>query len=356
MNNRRNFPPKTARPTYDCVLETVEGLEALAHDELLAFLPRLQDAQVTVSPSMVAFPYNSDLRRLANLKIAQAVYLAERYAVPRPKALLGDQHWRRFMAQIETVRLLHDDSVFKSFTLSAAGTESSVMQRIRQEIAAETHLPEHDKGDLWIRILPAAGGGWQTLVRLFSRPLATRNWRVCSFEGALNATVAAAMNMLAGIEPHQAYLNLGSGSGTLMIERAAAQAETIIGVDHDAGVMQCAAQNITASGNHSLVQIMADLRTLPFSSAQFDALTADLPFGQKVGSHADNKTLYPAVLLEAARVARTMSRFVAITHEVRLMESLLADSPHWQLEQTIRITLRGLHPRIYVLRRTNHII
>ena len=40
---------------------------------------------------------------------------------------------------------------------------------------------------------PARGGdGWETLVRTTPRPLATRYWRVCNYEAALNATVAHA--------------------------------------------------------------------------------------------------------------------------------------------------------------------
>src|SRR5947208_2669780 len=82
------------------------------------------------------------------------------------------------------------------------------------------------------------------------------------------------------------------------------------------------------------------------------ARSADLPFGHLVGSHEENVALYPAILREAARVARREAPFVLITHEVRLTEALLAASPEWATDAMLRVTLGGLHPRIFVLRRT----
>jgi 23S rRNA G2445 N2-methylase RlmL len=80
---------------------------------------------------------------------------------------------------------------------------------------------------------------------------------------------------------------------------------------------------------------------------------ADLPFGHLVGSHATNLTLYPALLAEAARVTRPGGRAVLISHEVRLMERSLAELPVWCVEQQLRVNLRGLYPRIFVLRRSS---
>jgi hypothetical protein len=57
------------------------------------------------------------------------------------------------------------------------------------------------------------------------------------------------------------------------------------------------------------------------------------------------------VLAEAARLAAPGARFVLISHEVRLMESLLAKSPFWATLQVHKIWLGGLNPRIFVLQR-----
>jgi tRNA (guanine6-N2)-methyltransferase len=84
-----------------------------------------------------------------------------------------------------------------------------------------------------------------------------------------------------------------------------------------------------------------------------DVLCADLPFGQLVGTHQENEWLYPTLMTEAARVARPNARFVIITHEVRLMDGILAVLKSWQVREIQMITLGGLHPRIYVLERSS---
>ena len=83
------------------------------------------------------------------------------------------------------------------------------------------------------------------------------------------------------------------------------------------------------------------------------ALCADLPFGQQVGSHAANLALYPAALAEAARIAAPGARMCIISHETRLMSDSLARSPAWELVEERRISLNGIFPRIYLLRRAS---
>jgi len=354
MKNKRPEPKRqeTIVLTTACEIEVIEGLASFAADEIRTRFGK--NVQITVdSETAVAFQYVGDLRTLNKLRLAQAAYTVERYAIPRPKALLGDAHWRRFTAQLRRILDLLASNTFQSFSLSAAGTESSVMQRIRQEIGMITGLPEAEKGDLWIRIRPGADG-WETLVRTQPRPNATRAWRVCNYEASLNATVAHAMALLIAADAPQSIVNLGCGSGALLIEYRAITTDTtrLVGIDHDPSLLKCARQNIDASGANGIELMQGDMKRTPFANASIDAMLADLPFGQNVGSHEDNVRLYPSLLNEAARIARPDASFVCITHEINLIESLLAAQGEWKTENMIPVTLRGLHPRIYVLRRT----
>jgi len=99
--------------------------------------------------------------------------------------------------------------------------------------------------------------------------------------------------------------------------------------------------------------LCSDVRAVPLATGFATHLVADLPFGQLVGSHRENQTLYPSLLREAARIAQTDAGFALITHEIRLIEALLRHDPRWRTEQVWPITLGGLHPRIYLLRRTS---
>jgi tRNA (guanine6-N2)-methyltransferase len=341
--------------TYLCEAEVVEGLELVAADELRRFsgvqlqnLPRERDGYIR-------FKYSGELWRLQSLRMSQAVYLVGYFDVPRPRALLGDQNLRIVNNQINTIRERSTKGLFQTLEIAAAGANSSTMQRIKGEISTKTGLePAKDKGDLLLRIIPARGKkGWETLVRLTPRPLATRNWRECNFEGALNATVAATMISLSRPRESDIYVNLGSGSGTLIIERAIwGTAKHVIGIDNNPSAHDCADKNIRASyKSKQIINLLGDMTTIPLHDRTANIVTADLPFGQRVGSHQDNLSLYPLVFKEAGRITSRGGEFIFISHEVKLVERLLSSNTDWAIEQELRINLRGLHPRIYRLRR-----
>ncbi len=330
--------------------ETIPGLEEFAANEL-RHLRAGAVSQLRTYKGAVRFRFAGDPNALRGLRTVQAVYRVEWFAVPRPRALLGDAHFRRLLAQIEAVRQIKPDQ-FTTFQIAAAGSDSSVMERIKREIAASAGIPHAESGDLLIRILPD-DGGWRTLVRLTPRPLATRSWRVANYEGALNGVVAYCMALLTQPKPGDTVVNLGSGSGSLLIERGfAGAAHQVIGIERDPVVIDLALANVRASGCQRCLRLVcADMRQSPLPDSCADALLADLPFGQRVGSHADNRALYPAALAEAARLAKLGAHFVVITHEIRLMDAALEHAHVWQPVRVLPIILRGLHPRIYVLQR-----
>lgn len=385
--------------TYDIEADVVPGLEPFARDEISARLGKHLQHLAIPSEGTLTFDYSGDLRELLKLRSVVAIYMVNHYPVPRPKALLGHQYFTSVLATIETVLKLHPDGTFRTIRISAAGEESAVLHRLREELAAHFGLiPITDEADLLLRLRNAsphlnpllrggegdngphpnpllrwgegeintnsklkaqnselAEGGWEVLTRISPRPLVTRAWRVSNMPGALNATVAYAMAKLTKPQADDVFLNLACGSGSLLIERLAmVRAHLALGCDIDRAALNHAAANLAAfQYGESAVLGEWDATHLPLKSRSVNALGADLPFGALIGSHAENEQLYPALLREAARVARSGSRFVALTHEIRLMEKVLAEQGKlWRLERTIRVKFGGLTPGIYLLRRT----
>lgn len=331
-----------------CEVEVAEGLESIARDELAKFV----STEITVGKGALRFHYSGNLVRLLQLKTVVSIYLMLHFDVPRPRALLGHEHFQQIIAAVHIVLDL-DKTAYHTLYLSAAGDDSSVMQRIKSDLSLHTGLAISDAGDLLIRVRRAANG-WDVLIRMSPRPLATRDWRVCNFEGALNGPTAQAMVRLLDPKTDDTFLNIACGSGTLLIERLDySPARMAIGIDYATQALDCAQSNINAANYSDQIQIfLGDVGRLPFKEKTFNSIAADLPFGQLTGSHDENLLLYPALLKEAARVAHSETRFVLITHEIRLIENLLTQSSiGWRLEKTLRTELRGLHPRIYVLRR-----
>jgi tRNA (guanine6-N2)-methyltransferase len=357
VRNRQKKDKAIARShadPYFCEVEVAEGLESLARDEIEQYLDDHLCQNAAEQVGAVRFHYTGGLPDLLQLQVASAVYVVLYYDIPRPRALLGHEHFHRLLEMIREIRHLSDTGLYNTFHVSAAGSASSVMRRLKADLSAHTGLVADDAGgDLLLRIR-RAGAGWEVLVRIGPRPLATRSWRICNLEGALNAPVAHAMMLLTSPAPHDVVINLACGSATLMIERLLyGAARSVIGIDRDRTALNCAQKNIEVAGVEKLTRLIcADLRRLPLPDRSVDVILADLPFGQLVGSHEENLDLYPRTLAEAARIARPGARFTLITHEVRLMERLLAGTIQWTVESVMKVSLRGLHPRIFLLRRT----
>jgi tRNA (guanine6-N2)-methyltransferase len=325
-------------------VEVAAGLGEIAQAELLQ---QCIESHLITQRAAIQFDYSADINSLHRLRVPIAAYRVEYFDVPRPRALLGHEHFTRLLNAINDLDDFHH---YQTLHVSAAGSESSVMIRFKQELADHTGLHiGKDAGDLMLR-LRRNRPGWDVLIRLTPRPLVTRHWRVCDLQGALNAGAAYAMVLLTDPTPDDIYCNLATGSGTLLIERAAwGPSRSLVGVDH--ANHSCAQVNLAAA-KCAATCISGDLRQVPLADSSVSVIAADLPFGQLTGSHDVNQALYPVALREAARIAMSNARAVIITHEIRLMEETLKTHRHlWKVNKTLKVDLRGINPRIYVLQR-----
>ena len=275
------------------------------------------------------------------------------FDVPRPKALLGDQHFRRLVAGVKQVL---SGGSFRGLRLGAAGADSSVFQRLGSELERATGLKRDDEdGELFLRFTRQAQK-WRVLVRLTPRPFSARQWRVCNMEGGLNATLAAFMisRLLDGMQGStNGFLNAMCGSGTLLFEWLLRDPRsTGDGIDMDARAIDCARRNLAAAGvsdRATLSQADATATGLPAGSV--DLIAADPPWGDDIGSSEQNRALYPAFLAESARLLRRGGRLALLSHEVRLTGQLLAAEPRFSVLSETRVRHGGHHPRVWLLQR-----
>jgi tRNA (guanine6-N2)-methyltransferase len=364
-------PPRVAlAPAYEA--EVVPGLEEMARAELHALLGTHRGVYLGPQPGSLWFQSRLDSRALQGLGLVSAVYRVERFDVPRPRALLGEEHLQRLLRLIQSITSLQPPGSFQSFRFSAAGAASSIFTRLARELEQRTGLRnDPESGDLLIRVRPAAAlsqehrwstapdSGFQVLFRLTPRPLAARAWRVCNLPGALNATVARAMATLTSPATHDRFVNLTCGSGTLMVERLAlGPARWVLGGDRNSEALECADRNLVAAGVRGRVTLTQwDAGRLPLQDACVNVLCADLPYGMLMGTRRENQRLYPALLAEASRVAAPGAAMALITQAVTLLQDALTPHrPFWGVERAmeVQIPYRSglLKPQVLLLRRT----
>ena len=329
----------------------LEGLEQFAVRELQARFPHalidVSGGQLTVHSSR----FSPSASTVNALRTVTAAYYVLAFDIPRPKALLGDQHLRRVVEVCERTLAEWPPRSFRTLALSAAGADSAVLTRFKDQLAERLGLvPSASQGDLLLRIRRArASHGWEVLVRTSPRPLSSRAWRVCNLPGALNATVARAMIELTQPSPSDVFVNVGCGSGTLLIERLEhGPAKAAHGYDVDDSALACARANADASGHGGSIALeRCDARALPLDSGIVDAVVGDLPYAMLLGSGSENARLYPALLAEAARVLRAGGRAVFITTQNRLMRGVLeAQRSHW--ERPWQVSVKVPHSGGYI--------
>lgn len=337
--------------------ELIDGLKPFALQELQTVLDKELTLHFSANPEQIPFSFAGTLPTLNQLKTVLSIYLCQTHPVPRPKGLLGHQHFQAILRQIEFVRQQQPPDSFRTFRISAAGEQSAVFQRLKTEIARHTGLILNEtEADLFLRIRPTQPPqlGWQVLCRLTPRPLASRSWRVADMAGALHSTIAAAMIALTHPQPTDRFLNLMCGSGSLLVERLqAGRAELAVGSDWDRSSLAKAKQNLAAANVPAFLLQQNDLH-LSFPNHSFNVLVADLPWGQLVSSTEQLPALYTQLFAEAARVTKPGGQWVFVAHSGRLIEEVCRHFAHlWQRQQTIPLQYKNIHPKIYQLQRTN---
>ncbi|MEM8859258.1 MAG: methyltransferase domain-containing protein [Chloroflexota bacterium] len=328
--------------------ECIRGLETFAANELKKAGAKFDESSVL--SGRIRFRFGKSFQRLKSLRVVSQVFEVYHFDIPRPKALLGSQNYRHLLNILGSAVQQLDQANLDSFRLEAAGRDSAVFQRLIQSLQNDLglkHVP--DSGELFIRVVPALNRrGWEVLVRQTDRPLSARSWRQFNYKGALAGPVAAVMLEIAKINPDDLVLNLMSGSGTLLADNQQSDGGQF-GIDLNANALKGAMQNLSAAKKTANLA-ESDATKMPFGDDMFDVLFSDLPWGQLVGEINQIQQLYPAVLAESWRVAKSGCRFVVITQLKKQMHSAL-NSSNWQLAREIPLKMDRVNPNIYLLKK-----
>lgn len=150
------------------------------------------------------------------------------------------------------------------------------------------------------------------------------------------------------------------GSGTLLWERVlAGPCASLTGLDIAREALAGASENAKAL----VGQLKADGKALPKITLKqtdmlaytpdepFDEIVANLPFGNRVGSHSGNEKLYAGLVSKLPEWLKPNGRALLYTTEVKLMAELLAKEPRLSVVKTLRTEAGGLKPGMFMVKR-----
>jgi tRNA (guanine6-N2)-methyltransferase len=327
------------------------GLIDIVLDELSQYSELSIRAQTkdSVYLDMVA-----DFKTLYTLRSVLNIYIVKQNDDFNPHFL--SQH-KSIMGELIEMVLKENKTNFKTFKLSCAGSESKEVRQIQNFIVNTYKLIFSEEADLEVYI-GKISGMWEAGVRLTARPLSLRDYKVANIKGGLNPTVAYAMNTFCGLDSVSSYLNVFSGSATLLIE-AGLLNDTLqlIGFDIDGKRNALAIENIKKAGLIKKIHLKtADIFSAP-DLGMFDVITSDLPFGMQISKDQDLEKLYRCFVEYCEKFLSPQGVLVAYTTEYKLLESILEQST-FSLHQTIDLKIptsvsvnKYLHPKIFVCKK-----
>ena len=235
------------------------------------------------------------------------------------------------------IDIIIDHDSFKTFKISCAGSDSSEVRSVVKYIQDTYKIKESEEADLKIHIIKPEDV-WEIGIQLTPRPLSVRDYKVANMSGAMDPTVAYAVNSFCNLDTAHSYLNVFSGSATLLIEAAQCypNLEKLIGFDNNKKYLSLSIKNIKEAGLIKRVHIKeADIFNNP-DFGKFDAIVSDLPFGMSISKDEDLEKLYSAFIQYCENSLNTEGRFVIYTSKYEIIESILPKS-QFKVIQTLQL-------------------
>lgn len=357
-------------------LQTLPGLAPLAWQEAQQRLSTGDAESLSESSSMRLVPGRNDMvllrytghpRALLNLRVSEDVFavtvrafhvasdergLRQMYAATRETRMVGDAltAWKKAR---NTRRV---PSTFR-IVVRAVGSHRFTRRQIGQAVAdaIKTGWPGR-----WRQVDEDADVEiWATLLenellcglRLSDATMRQRGPKA-HLPAALRPALAAAMVMLTEPAPDDVFLDPLAGTGTLLVERAAAGPfRELYGSDINTDAVRAMLVN-TRKLQGPITCERWDARRLPLPDASVDKIAMNMPFGKQVAPDTDLPALYRAVLAEAQRVLRPGGRLVALVGDARMLNAARAAAAR-QLRpgQRQRVEVLGLGVTICVFDR-----
>ena len=303
-------------------LTYVSGLRAVVLNEVKK---NFQLKVLSESSNSVYVEHVHDLNFYKKLRSVSKVFLVIRDRIYNP--LYINNHKSILRDLIEPAIKASENNTFRTFKIYCAGSDSPEVSEIEDYIKETFKLAKDEDADLKIHIIKI-NGVWEVGLQITPRPLSVREYKVRNMNGAMDPTVAHALNSLCDLENCNSYLNVFSGSATLMIEAGLSYENLgeIIGFDNNKDHLSLSIQNIKKAGLIRKVQVKeADIYDKP-NLGKFDVIVSDLPFGMAISKDENLEVLYKTFVDYAQSALKDDGKLGIYTSEFKVFEKVVKDS------------------------------
>lgn len=340
-------------------LTLIPGLKSVVLDEISKY-PDLKTAEA--GEDKIYLDFIPNFKNILTLRSVTNAYIIKRgekfnpYFICNHKSIIGDLI-EVVLGKTEIIKNKPQASSskqsFKTFKLRCAGSDSKEVKEIQSYIINTYKLTESEDADLEIYI-SKPNELWEISVRLTPRPLSLRSYRVANIKGGMNPSIAYAINTFCNINLIHSYMNVFSGSGTLLIEAGLSNPDLkLVGFDIDGKSNSLAIQNIKKAGLIKQIHLKtADIYNKPHLG-KFDVITSDLPFGIQISNKESLDNLYKNFVTYCEETLNEKGTLIVYTTEHKILQNVL-ESSKFETIKTLDLVIPTsvaniyLYPRIFV--------
>jgi 23S rRNA G2445 N2-methylase RlmL len=234
---------------------------------------------------------------------------------------------KSILGNLIKIVLSDNEDNFQYFKISCAGSDSKEVRSIAKYIQMTYGLIEKQVADLKIHILNS-NQIWEIGIQITPRPLSIRDYKIANMAGAIDPTIAYAVNSFCELEKVKKYLNIFSGSATLLIEAAQCypNIEHLVGFDNDKKHLSLAIQNIKKAKLIKSIKIKERNIFDKPNLGTFDAITSDLPFGMSISKGENLERLYQSLIEYCENALTKEGKLAVYTSEHEILENIILKS------------------------------
>lgn len=330
-------------------LAFITGLKEIVLNEITQH-PNLHIVEESMDSLCLDFIENfSEVETLRSISRAYIVIENSKYNplyISNHKSILGKL--------IEMV-IKKNKEAFKSFKITCAGSDSPEVRGIAKYIGENWNLAEKEEADLKIHMIKP-DDVWEIGIQITPRPLSVRDYKVRNMSGAMDPTIAYALNSLCNLEHAESYLNIFSGSATLLIEAGQCypNLKQLIGFDNNKEHISLAIQNVKKAGLIKRIRLMEKNIFDKPDLGMFDIIVSDLPFGMAISKDEDLEKLYRRFIEYCEQSLNHTGILTVYTSEHEMLEKIIIGSG-FKILKTVELkfitTVNAyIRPKIFVCR------